>query len=213
MPSDTVPKRALVEMPWTARTPQPAGSQRSLFILNLGTPRHIHTSQCISGPNQGYRQDDVDCSVHQDFREEPGYFDFWQVPCRSNSKLNPHANAYPYWCSQLARKEACIREVECSHTSNTDLQTKYLPYTATGASFVRILIRLEIIISFLYLFIFIPYILNMSATMRSLRPLMRTASPAMRRLPVFAGQARTYKQPARDLMTGEVTQLPDIDVS
>jgi hypothetical protein len=54
---------------------------------------------------------------------------------------------------------------------------------------------------------------NMSATIRSLRPLMRTASPAMRRLPVLAGHARTYKQPARDLMTGEVTQLPDIDVS
>jgi hypothetical protein len=42
---------------------------------------------------------------------------------------------------------------------------------------------------------------------------MRTASPAMRRLPLLAGQARSYKQPARDLMTGEVTQLPDIDVS
>jgi hypothetical protein len=53
----------------------------------------------------------------------------------------------------------------------------------------------------------------MSATIRSLRPLMRTVSPAMRRLPVLAGQARSYKQPARDLMTGEVTQLPDIDVS
>jgi hypothetical protein len=42
---------------------------------------------------------------------------------------------------------------------------------------------------------------------------MRIASPAMRRLPALAGQARSYKQPARDLMTGEVTQLPDIDVS
>lgn len=40
---------------------------------------------------------------------------------------------------------------------------------------------------------------------------MRTASPAMRRLPALVGQARSYKQPARDLMTGEVTQLPDID--
>jgi hypothetical protein len=42
---------------------------------------------------------------------------------------------------------------------------------------------------------------------------MRAASPAMRRLPVLSAHARTYKQPARDLMTGEVTQLPDIDVS
>jgi hypothetical protein len=52
----------------------------------------------------------------------------------------------------------------------------------------------------------------MAATIRSLRPLMRHASPAMRRLPP-ALQARAYGQPARDLMTGEVTQLPDIDVS
>jgi hypothetical protein len=52
----------------------------------------------------------------------------------------------------------------------------------------------------------------MAATIRSLRPLMRHASPAMRRLPATL-QARTYGQPARDLMTGEVTQLPDIDVS
>lgn len=57
------------------------------------------------------------------------------------------------------------------------------------------------------------YTQAMSATIRSLRPLMRTATPAMRRLPTLAAHARTYKQPARDLMTGEVTQLPDIDVS
>lgn len=56
----------------------------------------------------------------------------------------------------------------------------------------------------------------MVATVRSLRPLLRHASPAMRRLPVISGaalQTRMYGQPARDLMTGEVTQLPDIDVS
>jgi hypothetical protein len=52
----------------------------------------------------------------------------------------------------------------------------------------------------------------MVASIRSVRPLMRQASPAMRRLPALAAHARTYKQPARDLMTGEVTQLPDIDV-
>lgn len=32
-------------------------------------------------------------------------------------------------------------------------------------------------------------------------------------MPTRLVQARTYKQPARDMMTGEVTQLPDIDVS
>lgn len=56
----------------------------------------------------------------------------------------------------------------------------------------------------------------MVATIRSLRPLLRHASPAMRRLPAISSaalQARMYGQPARDLMTGEVTQLPDIDVS
>ena len=56
----------------------------------------------------------------------------------------------------------------------------------------------------------------MVATIRSLRPLLRHASPAMRRSPAVSSaalQARTYGQPARDLMTGEVTQLPDIDVS
>jgi hypothetical protein len=75
--------------------------------------------------------------------------------------------------------------------------------------------RVEITISYLLLFILLHtrHTPNMSATIRSLRPLMRTASPAMRRLPLLAGQARTYKQPARDLMTGEVTQLPDIDVT
>jgi hypothetical protein len=58
-----------------------------------------------------------------------------------------------------------------------------------------------------------PHLPSKMATIRSLRPLMRAASPAMRRLPVLSAHARTYKQPARDLMTGEVTQLPDIDVS
>ena len=55
----------------------------------------------------------------------------------------------------------------------------------------------------------------MVATIRSLRPLLRHASP-VRRLPATpsaALQTRMYGQPARDLMTGEVTQLPDIDVS
>jgi hypothetical protein len=69
------------------------------------------------------------------------------------------------------------------------------------------------LISLTFYLVHIIHIPNMSATIRSLRPLMRTASPAMRRLPVLVGQARSYKQPARDLMTGEVTQLPDIDVS
>lgn len=55
-----------------------------------------------------------------------------------------------------------------------------------------------------------PYTI-MASTLRSLRPLLRNATTMpIRRLPAL--QARGYKQPARDLMTGEVTQLPDIDV-
>lgn len=56
--------------------------------------------------------------------------------------------------------------------------------------------------------------LKMAATLRTLRPLARQAAPAFRgrmALPLLS-QRRGYKQPARDMMTGEVIQLPDIDV-
>lgn len=61
-----------------------------------------------------------------------------------------------------------------------------------------------------------PLAITMAATLRSLRPLARNVAPALRgrlALPLVVNQSRGYKQPARDMMTGEVIQLPDIDVS
>lgn len=42
----------------------------------------------------------------------------------------------------------------------------------------------------------------------SLPPASRACLPGL-----YAGQTRLYKGPARDVMTGEIIQLPDIDVS
>lgn len=59
----------------------------------------------------------------------------------------------------------------------------------------------------------------MASTLRSLRPLARYALPTIRaarpsRAATMPLLARGYKsEPARDMMTGEVIQLPDIDVS
>lgn len=57
---------------------------------------------------------------------------------------------------------------------------------------------------------------TMSASLRSLSPLarhaLRTGPVGRVTLPLLV-QRRGYKQPARDMMTGEVIQLPDIDVS
>lgn len=65
----------------------------------------------------------------------------------------------------------------------------------------------------------------MASTLRSLRPLARHAVSVRRGTQAQAGrvgvaplltqtQRRGYKrEPARDMMTGEVIQLPDIDVS